>query len=351
MESKRLEVRTSSSQAAIIDRTIHAIAKWRTRRHSQRRSRIGDQERVHAPRIAERANETSKSANCSSLPTELHEQILASVGYDIPLLPNYVDRLKFPEHFREYFQLVDFEVRARNQTLRNCRLVCSAWNDIASKNLNTYLVFRKELWKDHGIWRNELFRRQVRHVWIMPPPVLYHRQRDPWHGLFAMIFTGFPNLETLYASFPACYDNFYSQQFLRLHVPRNLRILGLDGPVLRDSASPARGELQLGILRLFPKLETVIEVGSSSDDILIFNEFVRNVTCSCIKMSFCHTLKDTYFARIQSLSLAGGHLVQDETIVALASLCPPLRSLQICGFDRSFTMRGIAHSGLIDKQV
>ena len=82
---------------------------------------------------------------------------------------------------------------------------------------------------------------------------------------------------------------------------------------------------------------------SSSDDILIFNGFIHNVTCSSIKMMFFsqECLRSVpFFARMQCLSLTGGHLVQDESIVNLAALCPPIRHLRICGFDRSFTMRG-----------
>jgi hypothetical protein len=92
-----------------------------------------------------------------------------------------------------------------------------------------------------------------------------------------MIFMGVPNLETLYASFPGCYDSFYSEQFLRLHVPPNLRVLGIDGDVLGESSTSQR-ELQFQVLRLFPKLETLIDVGSSSDDVVILNG--NNVTCS-----------------------------------------------------------------------
>jgi hypothetical protein len=339
MDSKRVEIRISLPQPAIIDKTIHAINKWRTRRYRHRRTRTA------LPSNTEPTGHPSRAVpnltpNPSRLPTEIYEQILRNVGHDILLLPSQLDRLKFPRHFLSYFQFVDFKVRARNQTLRNCRLVSSAWNEIASKYLNKYLVIRNETWKDHVIWKKEAYRRQVRHVWIIPSPSQDEILPNPWQGLFAMIFTGFPNLETLYASFPGCYDTFYSEQFLRLHVPQNLRILGLDGPVLRGPANPIRGELQFHVLQLFPKLETLLEVGSSSDDILILNGFVHNVTCSTIKMAFAPPIASTYFSRIHSLSLTGGHIVQDDSIVSLVSLCPPVRSLHICGFDRSFTMRG-----------
>lgn len=340
MASKRVEIRISLPQPAIIEKTFHAITNWKARRHKN--AQINPEKRnKHSP-TSSISQPLLIHSNASRLPTEIYEQILAAIGYDILLLPHQVTRLKFPENFREYFQFVDFKVRARNQTLRNCRLVSSVWNDIATKLLNTYLVIRSPNWKDHVIWRNESFRRQVRHVWVTPPFMLYELQpEDPWQGLFAMIFTGFPNLETLYASFPGCYDNFYSEQFLRLHVPQNLRVLGIDGDVL-SASSASRRELQFQVLRLFPRLETLIEVGSSSDDILILNGNVHNVSCSSVKMSFAHSIagEGTYFSRIQSLSLTGGHLVQDESIVALAAMCPPIRSLYICGFDRSFTMRG-----------
>ena len=345
MESKRLEIRISLPQPAIIDKTINAITKWKARRTSHRHSKSLSPTKpveevcLYSPTEVRNTIQT----NAARLPTEIFEQVLAAVGYDISLHPHQLDRLKFPSHFLSYFQFVDFTVRARNTTLRNCRLVCSTWNEIASKHLNTYLVIRNESWKSHVIWcHDEVFRRQVRHVWIIPPQVYDERIPNPWQGLFAMIFTGFPNLETLYASFPGCYDTFYSEQFLRLHVPPNLRILGLDGPVLRGPANPTRGELQFHVLKLFPKLETLIEVGSSSDDILIFNGFIHNVTCSSIKMMFySHDLLTTpFFSRMQCLSLTGGHLVQDESIVNFAALCPSIRHLRICGFDRSFTMRG-----------
>jgi hypothetical protein len=344
MERKRVEIRISLPQPAIIDKTISAICKWKTRRNASRLSKsIATSTR--SPETVSSGNtvpETKKTLtpNLSRLPTEIYEQVLAAVGYDISLLPHQLDRLKFPQHFLSYFKYVDFTVRVRNQTLRNCRLVSHTWNEIATKHLNTYLVIRNETWKDYVIWRNELFRRQVRHVWIIPPPVYDERIPNPWQGLFAMIFTGFPNLETLYASFPGCYDMFYSEQVLRLHVPPNLRILSLDGPVLRGPANPIRGELQFNVLRLFPKLETLIEVGSSSDDFLIVNGFIHDVTCSSIKMTFSSALTTPYFSRLQSLSLTGGHIVQDNSIVALAALCPPIRHLHIYGFDRSFTMRG-----------
>jgi len=352
MESKRLEIRISLPQPALIDKTINAITKWKARRTSLRRSKSLSPHTSPEHTTSRESPDTllrpALEYNAARLPTEIFEQVLAAVGNDISLHPPQLDRLKFPSHFLSYFQFVDFNVRARNQTLRNCRLVSTTWNEIASKYLNTYLVIRNESWKDHLIWRNEGCRRQVRHVWIIPPPVYDERIPNPWQGLFAMIFTGFPNLETLYASFPGCYDTFYSEQFLRLHVPPNLRILGLDGPVLRGAANPIRGELQFHVLKLFPKLETLIEVGSSSDDILILNGFIHNVTCSSIKMMFFPpTLTLPFFSRMQSLSLTGGHLVQDESIVNLAALCPSIRHLRICGFDRSFTMRGPSPSPLV----
>lgn len=337
MDPKQVEGKVALPQPAI-HKTLHALTKW-TRRSPRRQSRCHPHHPHHQLPFHTTPPATDRA---SRLPTEIYEQILASVGYDIPLYPHQLDRLKFPEHFRSYFQYVDFHVRARNATLRNCRLVCTVWNDIAERYLNTYLVIRNESWNEHRIWRDEGYRIQVRHVWIMPPAVQDERIPNPWIGLFAKILTGFTNLETIYASFPGCYDTFYSEQFLRLHVPLNLRILGLDGPVLRGPANPSRGNLQYNVLRLFRKLETLIEVGSSSDDILILNGFVHDVTCSTIKLAFHPALTDTYFSHIQSISLTGGHLVQDEHIVSLVSLCPPIKSLHICGFDRSFTMRGPA---------
>ena len=343
-DSKRVEIRISLPQPAIIDKTLNAINKWKSRRrHSQR---------LPITSIGEADNEKSNTVqkNPSRLPTEIYEQILAAVGYDILLVPLQVDRLKNRGHFLEYFRFVEFKVRARNKTLRNCRLVSTVWNDIATKHLNTYLVIHNESWKDHVIWRNEeVFRRQVRHVWITPSDKEYRVRPNPWQGLFSRIFTGFPNLETLYASFEGCYDRFYTEQFQRLHVPPNIRILGLDGPVIRGTASSIVAEVQLHVLRLFPKIETFIEVGGSRDDILIVNGNVA--TCSSIKMSFSAPLTNPYFSRIQSLSLTGGHFVQDESIVLLASLCPPIRSLHICGFDCSFTMRGSSHSPISNEKV
>lgn len=342
-----MEIRISLPQPAIIDKTISAISKWKARRASKSITKTSPETSLSgnmAPEI-----KRIHTPNMSRLPTEIYEQILETVGYDISLLPHQLDRLKFPQHFHSYFKYVEFTVQVRNQTLRNCRLVSQTWNEMATKHLNTYLVIRNESWKDHGIWRNELYRRQVRHVWIIPPPVYNERIPNPWQGLFAMIFTGFPNLETLYASFPGCYDMFYSEHVLRLHVPPNLRILGLDGPVLRGPANPIRGALQFNVLRLFPKLETIIEVGSSSDDFLIVNGFIHDVTCSSIKMTFSPTLSTPFFSRLQSLSLTGGHIVQDYSIVVLAALCPPIRHLHIYGFDRSFTMRGIPYSRKANK--
>lgn len=342
MDSKRVEGRVSLSQPAIIDKTKNVITKWKAKRNAHRRS---NNSRASLDGESVSGNKSGPvsitfAANVSRLPTEIYEQILAAVGYDIPLLPQQLDRLKFPYHFFSYFQFVDYTVRARNQTLRNCRLVSTTWNEIASRHLNRYLLFRTEKWKEHVIWRNEGFRRQVRHVWVVPPTIYEETMPNPWYGLFGMIFTGFPNLETLYASFPGCYESFYCEQFLRLHVPRNLHILGLDGPVLRGPTNPARRQLQLYVLRLFPNLETLIEVGSSSDDILIVNGFIHNVTCSSIKMAFTPTFELPYFSRLQTLSLTGGHIVQDDSIVSFVSLCPKVQDLRICGFDRSFTMRG-----------
>jgi hypothetical protein len=344
-ESKRVEIRISLPQPAIIDRTINAITKWKTRRrHSQRQPAAGPEGLDdHGQYIKKH---TTPVQNPSRLPPEIYEQILAAVGYDILLLPLQIDRLKTRGHFLEYIRFVEFKVRARNQTLRNCRLVSSVWNDIASKHLNTYLVIHNETWKDHAIWRNEVFRRQVRHVWITPSDTEYRIRPNPWQGLFSRIFTGFPNLETLYASFEGCYDRFYTEQFQRLHVPPNLRILGLDGPVVRGAANPVVADVQLHVLRLFPKLETFIEVSGSRDDILISNGNVHDATSS-IKMTFSAPLSNSYFTRIQSLSLTGGLFVQDQSIVLLASLCPPIRSLHICGFDPSFTMRGSLSFGRV----
>src|ERR1700737_3739032 len=251
-DSKRVEIRITLPQCAIIDRTVNAISKWKERRHSERLSASMNSADPIGLKLSNREATPRLGTNASRFPMEIYEQILEAVGNDIQLLPSQL--LKSPGHYLSYFQSVDRKVRARKQTLRNCRLVSSAWNEIALKHLNTYLVLRNESWKDHAIWRTETSRRQIRHVWIIPSS--FHEDRMPWRGLFAMVFTGFPNLETLYASFPSCYDTFYSEQFLRLHVPPNLRILGLDGPALRARpANPIRGQLQLHVLRLFPKLE------------------------------------------------------------------------------------------------
>ena len=329
----------SLSQPAIIDKTIHALTKWKGRRHRDSKSfvlRPIDNHELHSRRTK------GLIANPSRLPNEIYEQILASVGYDIPLIPNHIDRLKYPEHFHKYFQLVDLKVRARNQTLRNCRLVSSVWNEIASKILNAYLVIHAESWKCHRIWRNEDFRKQVRHVWIMPsnPWRRMDVRQNPYRGLFARIFAGFPNLETLYASFKDCHLNFFNEQLSRLHVPPNLRILGLDGPSLDGPEIASMEDLQLAILRKFQRLENFIEVGSSRNDFIIVNGDVHDVACSSIKVNFSSTVTIPYFTRLQSLSLTGGYLVQDQSIVPLMSLCPPIRCLRVCGLDCRFTMRG-----------
>jgi hypothetical protein len=335
-DSKRVEIRISLTLPVIIDKTLNAFNKWKPgRRHSQKLS-------ITNASQGDAQDPSPIQNNPSRLPIEIYEHILAAVGYDILLVPLQLDRLKNRGHFLEYFRFVEFKVRARNQTLRNCRLVSTVWNDIATKHLNTYLVIPNETWKDHVIWRSEeVFRRQVRHVWITPSADTEYRiHPNPWQGLFSRIFTGFPNLETLYASFEQCYDRFYTEQFRRFHVPPNLRILGLDGPVVRGMANSVIADVQLHVLKLFPRLETFIEVGGSRDDILIINGNVHDVSCSSIKMSFSQPLTKPYFSRIQSLSLTGGHFVQDQSIVLFASLCPPIRSLHICGFDCSFTMRG-----------
>jgi hypothetical protein len=189
---KRLEIKISLPQPAIIDKTIHALTKWKGRRHRDSKHTI--------IRYFDEPDSHSKSkkalvANPSRLPNEIYEQILASVGHDIPLIPHHIDRLKYPEHFHKYFQFVDIKVRTRTQTLRNCRLVSSAWNEMASKILNVYLVIHAESWKCHRIWRNDAFRKQVRHVWIMPtnPWRRMDVRQNPYRGLFARIFT---NLRT-----------------------------------------------------------------------------------------------------------------------------------------------------------
>src|SRR5262249_54351796 len=153
---RHVEIRISLPQAAIIDKTINTLSKWKQARG--RILRLSKSRRLSSPNSTESCSTSppAKEAatvvpNSSSLPVEIYEQILATVGYDIALLPPQLDRLKLPSHFLSYFQFVDFHVRARNQTLRNCRLVCTAWNEIASKYLNTYLVIRNTAWKDKNI--------------------------------------------------------------------------------------------------------------------------------------------------------------------------------------------------------
>jgi hypothetical protein len=106
MASRRVEIRISLPQPALIDKTLNAITKWKARRHSHRNSKL------NPGNTFDRSSPSSTSkpplySNASRLPTEIYEQILAAVGYDILLLPHQVNRLKFPEHFREYFKLVD----------------------------------------------------------------------------------------------------------------------------------------------------------------------------------------------------------------------------------------------------
>jgi hypothetical protein len=109
----------------------------------------------------------------------------------------------------------------------------------------------------------------------------------------------------------------------------------LDGPEIASME-----DLQFVILRKFPSLENLIEVGSSRNDFIIVNGDIHDVGCSSIKVNFSMPLPTSYFTRLQSLSLTGGYLVQDQTIVSLVSLCPPIRSLRVCGLDCRFTMRG-----------
>jgi hypothetical protein len=333
-DPKRAENRNLPPQSAIVDKTLTAFNRWKPWRLSQRVQKSPEPE-------PPQENQPPPPPKPSRLPTELYEQILASVGHDIPLLPPQLDRQRSPYHFRSYFQSVDLKVRARNRTLRNCRLVSSAWNEIASKHLNTYLVLRSYNWRDHVVWKNEIYRLQVKHVWILDTSPSGPMWPPPWNGLLSFVFTGFLNLETLYASIPGCYESFYTEHILRLHVPQSLRILCLESPIPRGPVNPIRGALQLSVLRLFPNLETVIELGRSSDNIVIVNGLIPDSICSTIEMTFSCSISTAYFSQLRSLSLTGGHIVQDDHISSLASLCPSVRSLSIRNFDRSFTMRGI----------
>jgi len=130
-----------------------------------------------------------------------------------------------------------------------------------------------------------------------------------------------------------------------LHLPPNLRILGVDGAIVRGIASEVVAGNQLSVLKLFPKLETYIEVGGGSrDDIVIINGNVHNDASSSIKMTFSPLfsgLELPFFSHLHCLSLTGGHFVADQSIGHFVSLCPTVRTLHVCGFDRSFTMRGI----------
>ena len=142
---------------------------------------------------------------------------------------------------------------------------------------------------------------------------------------------------------------FYAgDSFLRLHLPPNLRILGVDGAIIRGIASEVVAGNQLSVLKLFPKLDTFIEVGGGSrDDIIIINGHVHNDASSSIKMTFSPLfsgLELPFFSHLQCLSLTGGHFVADQSIGNFVSLCPTVRTLHVCGFDRSFTMRGILYS-------
>jgi hypothetical protein len=99
------------------------------------------------------------------------------------------------------------------------------------------------------------------------------------------------------------------------------------------------------VLKLFPKLENFIEVGGGRREVIvIIHGHVHNDTSSSVKMTFSPLEKfgveAPFFKHLQSLSLTGGVFVADGPIGQLVSLCPPVRSLHVCGFDTRFTMRG-----------
>src|SRR5436190_13254937 len=101
-DSKRVEIRISLAQPAILDKTINAITKWKARRrHSHLQPRTVDYRELPNPPLEEK--------HSSRLPTEIYEQILSWVGFDILLYPAQVDRLKHRSHFLEYFRFVEFE--------------------------------------------------------------------------------------------------------------------------------------------------------------------------------------------------------------------------------------------------
>jgi hypothetical protein len=280
------------------------------------------------------------------LPPEIYEQIFSHIGIDIPLLPPKFDGIHTLNHYYSYFELVDDQIRTRNSTLASCRLVSSTWKKLATSQLNRYLIFRNNKWKDHNIWRYEAFRRQVRHVWITPQAVNEDIFYNPSHGIFALILTGFPNLETLHASFPGCYEAFYCAQFLRLHVPRSLKILGINGPVSGSFLNPShiRAELQINILRLFPNLETFFEVEGTPHLVELAERVVLSFIGCSIKMRFGRGIEPAYFSQLQTLSLTGGHILQDGNIMSFIELCPPIKQLRIRGFDSGFTMNGMDFS-------
>lgn len=333
---------------------MNALTKWKTSRSGDRLSKTSiDYGDFTTPICDSEPIPTTPLPSLGRLPTEIYEQIFNHIGSDIPLLPEGYDGIHTLNQYYSYFESVHEGIQARNRTLANCCLVSSTWNQLSSAQLNRYLIFRNNRWKDHTIWRHETFRRQVRHVWITPQAVNEDIFFNPSHGIFALILTGFPNLESLHASFPGCYEAFYCAQFLRLHVPRNLRILGINGPVSGSFLNPShiRAELQINILRLFPKLETFLEVEGTPHLFELEERVVLAFIGCSIKMKFAPVIEPAYFSHLRTLSLTGGHILQDDKIISFVALCPPIKHLRIRGFDSSFTMNGTAPLTRLTEQV
>jgi hypothetical protein len=329
----------SLSQTAIIDRTMNVISKWKRRRTGEQPARRSKQ---GSPATPSPEQTPEPAGSISRLPMELYEQILGEIGYDIPLLPPQLDRLHTIRDFTVYLHSVIAQVHPRNETLRNCRLVCSAWNEIAARNLHTHFILSSVCWQKHPVWHDESLRRRVKHVWVCLSTT------GPLDALFPMILTGFANLETLYASFPGCYDKFYSGQWLKLHVPRKLRILGIEGPGLLNAGQASTADRQLAHLRLFPLLETVIEIGTS----VVRLDSSDGLRSTRIKFSFSpREGEEAYFSRLTALSLSGGHLVHDTRLRCLLALCPPVSTLHLIGLDPGFTIHGPPRSALLNFQV
>jgi len=339
-DPKRGDIKAATPPTQTLDKTVHAIrnqiAKWNSRRHSRVISKSDISPETLAGQAETQDSQPSCSGAISRLPVEIIEEIITSVGYDIPLIPHQLDRLRSPRQFHAYFELVEDKVRDRNKVIRNLRLVSRLWNQLATTHADRYIVIRMGVTNFQELLNSKSDPLQVRHVWILPLALQDGVDPTIFSGLrpIALIFGRFRNLETFYCRSYDCYEMFGSEHIREIGVPPKLRVWGIEGPCLRDWV---HGVLQTKILRLFPQLETLVQVGLCTEG--NWNPMLDN-PCSITMVFDRSQNSDVYFSKFQSLSLAGGPLLQDDTIVALANLCPPIRSLCICGFDRNFTMKG-----------